>query len=99
MFSQFLYEDQIFLDIKAKSSYECFLEMLRHLEDSKKIKDKSPILTALMTREELESTSIGYNLAFPHARTFQLENPMLIIGKSFLISLSLFLSFQVDPGR
>jgi mannitol/fructose-specific phosphotransferase system IIA component (Ntr-type) len=59
MFSQFLYEDQIYLDLKAKNSFGCFLEMLRRLEDLKKIKDKAPILTALMTREELEPTNIG----------------------------------------
>ena len=82
MFSQFLFEDQIYLDLKAKNSFGCFLEMLRLLEDSKIIKDKAPILTALMTREELEPTSVGFNIAFPHARTFQLEKPILIIGRS-----------------
>ncbi|OGL41637.1 MAG: hypothetical protein A2042_03675 [Candidatus Schekmanbacteria bacterium GWA2_38_11] len=82
MFSQFLFEDQVYLDLKAKNSFGCFLEMLRCLEDSKIIKDKAPILTALMTREELEPTSVGCNIAFPHARTFQLEKPILIIGRS-----------------
>lgn len=39
---------------------------------------ENDILTALLNRERLGSTAIGYGVAIPHARISQLKKPMIV---------------------
>ncbi|TET21889.1 MAG: PTS sugar transporter subunit IIA, partial [Candidatus Aminicenantes bacterium] len=58
-FSDFLNPSQIIFDLKANDKIQALEELLDVLTKQKLIKNKKPILTRIIDREQLESTAIG----------------------------------------
>jgi mannitol/fructose-specific phosphotransferase system IIA component (Ntr-type) len=67
-FADYLQNCQVIYDLKAKTKVEAFEELLDLLKENKLIKNRKPVLTRVIAREELVSTGIGHGIALPHAR-------------------------------
>ncbi len=81
-FSDYLKPSQIIFDLEAKDKKEALEELLDLLEKQSLIKNKKPVLTRIIDREELESTGIGHQIALPHARfNTGVEDIAVVVGK------------------
>ena len=81
-FSDFLNPSQIIFDLKANDKIQALEELLDVLAKQKLIKNKKPILTRIIDREQLESTAIGHSVALPHARIDTDGDMAVVIGRS-----------------
>ena len=66
---EFLDPTSISLELKSTSKQDAVLELCELLKTNGKIKDLSPVITALMDREKLGSTGIGQGVAIPHGKS------------------------------
>ena len=62
-FADYLQNCQVIYDLKAKTKVEAFEELLDLLKENKLIKNRKPVLTRVIAREELVSTGIGHGIA------------------------------------
>jgi len=67
--SKFCAEDLISFDLKGKTKNEIIEELVNIASRSKLVKDKEEVLKAVLEREKLVTTGVGYGVAFPHAKT------------------------------
>ncbi|WP_294703647.1 PTS sugar transporter subunit IIA [uncultured Fusobacterium sp.] len=68
--TDYMSEDLISLDLKAKTKDEVLLELSKLMECSPNISNEgNTIYKALVEREKLGSTGIGKGVAIPHAKT------------------------------
>lgn len=81
-FSDYLKSCQVIFDLKAKTKVEAFEELLDLLKSSKLIKNRKPILTRVIAREQLVSTGIGHGIALPHARMDTGQDLAVAVGRS-----------------
>jgi len=58
----------VVVDLKGRDKNSVMAELTSCLADEKVLSDKDAFLTAIMEREELESTAIGGGIAIPHAK-------------------------------
>jgi PTS system nitrogen regulatory IIA component len=65
----FLGSDAIMTGIKIKDKEALISEMVKRLEQLKKINNTTDIIEALLQREQLGSTGIGNGIALPHVKT------------------------------
>lgn len=80
--SELLLPAAIILDLKAKEKVEAIKELSSILIDKGIINDADEFFTAILKRENLESTGIGSGVAIPHARTKAVKNIVLAFGRS-----------------
>ncbi len=80
--SELLLPAAIILDLKAKEKVEAIKELSSILIDEGIINDADEFFTAILKRENLESTGIGSGVAIPHARTKAVKNIVLAFGRS-----------------
>lgn len=80
----YLDENCIILGIKQKNKKNIISLILDHLLSKKKItKDaKKEILKAILQREDMGSTAIGNNIAFPHARVNSVKSIIICVAIS-----------------
>jgi len=80
----YLDEKCVILGLKQKNKKNTVSAILDHLLSAKKItKDnKKEILKAILQREEMGSTAIGNNIAFPHARINTVKNIVICVAIS-----------------
>jgi mannitol/fructose-specific phosphotransferase system IIA component (Ntr-type) len=81
-FSDFLKPAQVVYNLKAKDRIQALEELLDVLAKQKLIKNKKPILTRIVNRENLESTAVGHGVAVPHARMETQETIAMVVGRS-----------------
>lgn len=81
-FLDFLTQDCIELNLKAKTPEEAVRELVTLLERGGKIEDAEKVIGAVMSREMSLSTGIGEGVALPHAKVESVEGPVLAIGIS-----------------
>lgn len=74
-FSQFLFPENIFLDLHAKNKDQLFAEVAELIEREHQI-SRTLIYESLCAREELCSTGLGQGVAIPHAQIEGLEHPL-----------------------
>ncbi|MGM0507737.1 MAG: PTS sugar transporter subunit IIA [Fusobacteriota bacterium] len=67
--TDFISEELISLDLKAKNKEEVLSELVDLMDKSENITDKKECYNALVEREKLGSTGIGKQVAIPHAKT------------------------------
>ncbi len=70
------------MELRSKKTSDVLQEMTLFLKKMNKISDDKVILTKLLDREKLASTSIGKNTAIPHAKIKNLSNPIVLIAIS-----------------
>jgi mannitol/fructose-specific phosphotransferase system IIA component (Ntr-type) len=69
-------------DLKSRSQAECLEEMVQLLAKSPHIKDIEAFREAILEREKIMSTGIGFGLAIPHAKTKGVTGFVLALGRS-----------------
>lgn len=80
--SKFCGEDLISFDLKGKTKNEIIEELVNLASRSKLVKDKTEVLKAVLDREKLVTTGVGYGVAFPHAKTKAIKGIVIAFGRS-----------------
>src|SRR3989337_2050564 len=80
--SKFCGEDLISFDLKGKTKNEIIEELVKLTSRSKLVKDKDEVLKAVLEREKLVTTGVGYGVAFPHAKTKAVKGIVVAFGRS-----------------
>ena len=80
--SKFCGEELIELDLKGKTKEEVIRELVAVAARSKLVKDQKELLTAVLEREKLVTTGVGYGVAFPHAKTKATRGVVIAFGRS-----------------
>ncbi len=81
-FADYLKSCQVIYDLQAETKVEAFEQLLDLLKEHKLIKNRKPILTRIIAREQLESTGIGHGIALPHARMDTGQDLAVAVGRS-----------------
>jgi PTS system fructose-specific IIC component len=79
--SKFCGEDLIAFELKGKTKEEIINELVDLATKSKLVKDKSELLEAILEREKLVTTGVGYGVAFPHAKTKAIKGIIIVFGR------------------
>ncbi|MDD5260806.1 MAG: PTS sugar transporter subunit IIA [Methylacidiphilales bacterium] len=80
--SEILKPFMISLDIKATLQEEAVREVALMLKDQASVTDFEGFYNDLLTRERQESTCFGHEVAFPHARTDNVKDMVISVGRS-----------------
>lgn len=80
--SKFCPENLITFDLKGRSKNEIIEELVNLASRSKLLKDKEEVLNAVLEREKLVTTGVGYGVAFPHAKTKAVKGIIIAFGRS-----------------
>ncbi|HEY3244007.1 MAG TPA: PTS sugar transporter subunit IIA [Phycisphaerae bacterium] len=65
----------------AGNKLEAIERLVDLLADARKIADRASVLKAVLDREQIRSTGIGYGLAVPHAKSPHCPKLVMCIGK------------------
>lgn len=80
--SKFCEENLISFELKAKDKEEALKELVDLASRSSLVKDKTELLKAVVEREKLVTTGVGYGVAFPHAKTKAIKGIVIAFGRS-----------------
>jgi fructose-specific phosphotransferase system IIA component len=80
--SELLPRSAIVLNLQSKGKFEVINELVRPLVATGAITDESDFVSAIVRRENMESTGIGLGVAIPHARTKAVSSIVLAFGRS-----------------
>ena len=80
--SEYLDPDLIVPELRAQKKSNVLRELLTPFQAKWPDKDTDKAHTILMQREELGSTGIGDGVAIPHGKMDDLENIVVIVGRS-----------------
>lgn len=80
--SKFCEEDLVSFDLKAKTKNEAIEELVDLAARSTMIRDRDEVLNAVLEREKLVTTGVGYGVAFPHAKTRALKGIVIAFARS-----------------
>jgi len=78
--TDFLRENQIFLDLHPKDMPECLQMIVEAAAAAGAIRDPKDALARLMERERTMSTGMGSGVAVPHAKTTTCNNMIVALG-------------------
>lgn len=80
--SELLPRSAIILNLQSKEKFDVIGELVRPLLATGAITDESEFVSAIVRRENMESTGIGLGVAIPHARTKAVASIVLAFGRS-----------------
>jgi len=80
--SKFTEESLINFNLKGKSKNEIINELVDLAAKSKLVKDRDELYQAVIEREKLVTTGVGYGVAFPHAKTKAVKGILIAFGRS-----------------
>ncbi|MCI0330399.1 MAG: PTS sugar transporter subunit IIA [candidate division Zixibacteria bacterium] len=80
--SKFCGEELISLELKAKNKEEAMQELVALAARSKLVRDEKELLSAVLEREKLVTTGVGYGVGFPHAKTKATRGVVIAFGRS-----------------
>jgi PTS system fructose-specific IIC component len=80
--SKFCEEDLVSFDLKAKTKTGAIEELVDLASRSTMIRDRDEVLNAVLEREKLVTTGVGYGVAFPHAKTRALKGIVIAFARS-----------------
>ena len=80
--SELLPRSAIILNLQSKAKFDVIGELVRPLLATGAITDESEFVSAIVRRENMESTGIGLGVAIPHARTKAVASIVLAFGRS-----------------
>ena len=80
--SELLPRSAIVLSLQSKEKFDVINELVRPLVAAGAITEESEFVSAIVRRENMESTGIGLGVAIPHARTRAVSNIVLAFGRS-----------------
>lgn len=70
------------LNLSGTSKEQILTELVDFLITRKIVKGREPLLRALLEREGLGSTGIGFGVAIPHGRSPEISKPAMVFGRS-----------------
>ena len=80
--AQLLQPSRILLDIVATDKNEAIMEVAGIVRGDPDALDFDCFCRELLARDELQSTAVGYGVAFPHARTDAVREIVIAAGRS-----------------
>lgn len=80
--SELLSPTAVILELKSKEKNGVIHELAAPLVSSGLIVEEAEFVSAILRRENLESTGIGFGVAVPHARTNAVTTLVLAFGRS-----------------
>ena len=80
--SKFTEESLINFNLKGKTKNEIITELVDLAAKSKLVKDRDELYQAVIEREKLVTTGVGYGVAFPHAKTKAVKGILIAFGRS-----------------
>jgi fructose PTS system EIIBC or EIIC component len=79
--SRFIDDKLISFDLKGNTKEEIIGELVELASTSELVKNKDELLKAVLDREKLVTTGVGYNVAFPHAKTKSVRGVVIAFGR------------------
>lgn len=80
--SKFCEEDLMTFDLQGQSKEDVIRELVEIAGKSSLVRDQDDLLNAVLEREKLVTTGVGYGVAFPHAKTRSLKGIVIVFGRS-----------------
>lgn len=80
--TELLPRSAVILELVTKEKSEVIRELARPLTAAGLVTDEVAFVSAILRRENLESTGIGMGVAIPHARTNAVTTTLLAFGRS-----------------
>lgn len=80
--SVILKQKYVSLNIENTEKDKVIAELVDVVASSGKVKNKKALLSALLERERLGSTGIGFGVAIPHTKVDVVKEPILAFGRS-----------------
>jgi len=80
--SKFCEEDLMTFDLQGQSKEEIISELVDLAAQSNLVRDRDELQAAVLEREKLVTTGVGYGVAFPHAKTRALKGIVIVFGRS-----------------
>ena len=80
--SKFCEEDLMTFDLQGQTKEDVITELVDLASQSNLVRDRDELLTAVLEREKLVTTGVGYGVAFPHAKTRALKGIVITFGRS-----------------
>ncbi len=80
--SELLPRSAVVLNLQSKEKFAVIDELVRPLVAAGVITEESEFVSAIVRRENMESTGIGLGVAIPHARTKAVSKIVLAFGRS-----------------
>ncbi|MEZ5358006.1 MAG: PTS sugar transporter subunit IIA [Candidatus Zixiibacteriota bacterium] len=75
-------EELVIHSLEATNKKDAIVELLEKVKFKYPLHDYTAILQSVMEREEIQNTSYGRNIAFPHARTDAVDDMFVALGIS-----------------
>jgi len=82
LISELLKPEHICLSILSKKRTEAILEVAHKLQNNSHVENFQGFYDEILARERTESTCLGNDVAFPHARTDFVKGMILAAGRS-----------------
>jgi fructose PTS system EIIBC or EIIC component len=79
--SRFIDDKLISFDLKGNTKEEIIKELVELAGNSELVKNKEELLKSVLDREKLVTTGVGYNVAFPHAKTKSVRGVVIAFGR------------------
>ena len=80
--SKFCEEDLMTFDLQGQSKEAVIAELVDLAAQSNLVRDRDELQAAVLEREKLVTTGVGYGVAFPHAKTRALKGIVIVFGRS-----------------
>ncbi|MBD3297482.1 MAG: PTS fructose transporter subunit IIA [candidate division Zixibacteria bacterium] len=80
--SKFCEEDLMTFDLQGDNKEAVITELVDLASESSLIRDRDELLNAVLEREKLVTTGVGYGVAFPHAKTRAMKGIVIAFGRS-----------------
>ena len=79
--SKFCEDDVVSFNLKGTTKEEVIAELVELSASSRMVKDEDELLKAVLEREKLVTTGVGYGVAFPHAKTRAVKGIVIAFGR------------------
>lgn len=80
--SKFCEEELMSFDLSASTKEDIIKELVELAAKSSMVRDKEELMAAVLEREKLVTTGVGYGVAFPHAKTRAIKGITIAFGRS-----------------
>jgi len=80
--SKFCEEELMTFDLQGQTKEEVIAELVEMAAQSNLVRDRDELQAAVLEREKLVTTGVGYGVAFPHAKTRALKGIVIVFGRS-----------------
>jgi mannitol/fructose-specific phosphotransferase system IIA component (Ntr-type) len=80
--SKFCEEELMSFDLASIAKEDIIKELVELAAKSSMVRDKEELMAAVLEREKLVTTGVGYGVAFPHAKTRAIKGITIAFGRS-----------------